>query len=106
MNTGYGFILITAAVLLTSAIAIGITTAPFQSAEALPERCVSIDIIKDTDIDNTMTCIIPGDKTTKEQVKEEAQAEKEWCKEQKQQGAVDKCSSSQTNFGGIKNLPK
>ena len=90
MNTKYPFIL-TAAVLVTSTFVIGITTSvPFQTASADPDRCDSLQA-------SGNTLVICG------QDKETATEVKEQCKEAKEQGFFDKCSSSQTGFGTTPN---
>jgi hypothetical protein len=91
MNTKYPFIL-TAAVLVTSAFVIGITSVPFQTALADPDRCVSLQAAPSGN-----TLVSCG------QDKETAQEVKERCKEAKEQGFFDKCSSSQTGFGTTPN---
>lgn len=91
MNTRYKFIL-TAAVLVTSAVAIGITSAPPQTALAENWSCRS-EQVKDV---FTITTCFPD--------KEEVKILKESCKGQKKEGTVDKCSSSQTGFGNFPNF--
>ncbi len=90
MNAKYPFIL-TAVVLVTSTFAIGMTSIPFQTAEADPNRCtsrveegVTFRVCSTTSATNT--------KELHDQLKDE-------CKTEKKLGTVEKCSSSQTAFG-------
>lgn len=85
MNTKHRFIL-TAAVIVTSAIAIGISSTPFQTAVADAVYCASF---QGTDVDFTFCS---GEKELVKTVKDD-------CKDLKKAGMVEKCSSSRTGFG-------
>jgi hypothetical protein len=83
---------ITTAALLVAPILLilsSITTVP-GSAEATSDRCVSI---QEDEFSTETSCAFGPDS------KEIARGDKEQCKDLKQQGVIEKCSSSQTGFG-------
>jgi hypothetical protein len=96
MNTNYSFIL-TAAVLVTSAFAISVTSVPFQTAAAAPDRCYSLTFAEGTS--TGIACSYSPN--NKEASKEFVRTGKDICQEQKadESSGVEKCSSSQTGFG-------
>jgi hypothetical protein len=90
MNTKYPFIL-TAAVLVTSAFVISITSVHFQTAVADADRCTS-RIIEGEPFRVCSTTSATNSKELHKQLSDE-------CKTEKELGTVEKCSSSQTAFG-------
>jgi hypothetical protein len=112
-NTSMAIIAIVAALALLGGL--GATTGPittFQKAFAesqrptgfaRSDRCVTS---QDQSTDSTTTTCFVGGVTDKNAVKEASKEAMESCKDAKEQGEVDKCSSSQTGNGEFCNWSK
>ena len=101
MNTRYLFIL-TAAVLVTSAFAIGITSAPSQTALAQQQaqNCRSTQFETGT---TSLFCLRDDPNTPGFSGSPPSNKGNEDCKAIKEESEGVKCSQSQTGFGRIRN---